>query len=536
MFGAATAQAAFPFVTTTSPTTYPIHWYQLKNNGMYLYAYDGQWTDVEASSTASTADAYLWCFVTTSSGKTLVFNKAKRQYMRNGYSFTDNMSNSNINYVQEGSGNTFYICFNAENTTFYLDYDVDNWLHSPSWKMHSFTAIEALVQEAPPTPEGQLSLNLEVFDDYCMLNAIYSGSEQYTITLNVNGRPVNNPYRITRNYRDQELDVVATVTFNDMDPIVNHSTIVVPALPAQEFTGHVEFEFTINENNCVINAYYVGPESYIFNFFVNGVQVDEPYTIPRTNVDQIINVKVRVEGTGKVPLEVERVFTIPKYEEPDLDLSFFISSISNSAIQAEGGGTYRYFFDKSPNTKWHLSMDTWEPFSIDLRSDKPFVPVGYFLTTGDDTQTHPNRNPKAWKLYGKVGTGDWDEEWELLASVTDGAAAGLGTSNMTEYEFQINGVNKEYRFIRFEVEELCGLEDDKYVFQLAELRMRGHAFKAVTGDVNCDGSVNAADVTALYSFILNHNTTYEATSDVNGDNSINAADVTAVYKIILGQQ
>ena len=55
-----------------------------------------------------------------------------------------------------------------------------------------------------------------------------------------------------------------------------------------------------------------------------------------------------------------------------------------------------------------------------------------------------------------------------------------------------------------------------------------------TGDVNCDGSVNAADVTALYSFILNGNKTYEATSDVNGDHSINAADVTAVYKIILG--
>ncbi len=56
----------------------------------------------------------------------------------------------------------------------------------------------------------------------------------------------------------------------------------------------------------------------------------------------------------------------------------------------------------------------------------------------------------------------------------------------------------------------------------------------LTGDVNCDGSVNAADVTALYANILNGDETYIATSDVNGDNSINAADVTAVYKIILG--
>ena len=56
------------------------------------------------------------------------------------------------------------------------------------------------------------------------------------------------------------------------------------------------------------------------------------------------------------------------------------------------------------------------------------------------------------------------------------------------------------------------------------------------GDVNCDGSVNAADVTALYGYILNGITTYEATSDVNGDGSINAADVTAVYKVILGSE
>jgi len=59
----------------------------------------------------------------------------------------------------------------------------------------------------------------------------------------------------------------------------------------------------------------------------------------------------------------------------------------------------------------------------------------------------------------------------------------------------------------------------------------------IVGDVNCDGVVNAADVTALYGYILMDNRTYESTSDVNGDGSINATDVTAVYNIILnGQQ
>ena len=52
-------------------------------------------------------------------------------------------------------------------------------------------------------------------------------------------------------------------------------------------------------------------------------------------------------------------------------------------------------------------------------------------------------------------------------------------------------------------------------------------------DVNWDEAVNAADVTALYNYILNGDNTFLETSDVNGDGSINAADVTAVYNIIL---
>lgn len=55
-----------------------------------------------------------------------------------------------------------------------------------------------------------------------------------------------------------------------------------------------------------------------------------------------------------------------------------------------------------------------------------------------------------------------------------------------------------------------------------------------TADVNCDNVVNAADVTALYSHILNGDNTFIDFYDVNGDGVINAADVTAVYNIILG--
>ena len=54
------------------------------------------------------------------------------------------------------------------------------------------------------------------------------------------------------------------------------------------------------------------------------------------------------------------------------------------------------------------------------------------------------------------------------------------------------------------------------------------------GDVNGDGTVTAADITALYDFMLNSDTTNLVNGDQNDDGEITAADVTAVYGILLG--
>ncbi|MBR5639171.1 MAG: hypothetical protein IKW83_05340 [Muribaculaceae bacterium] len=57
---------------------------------------------------------------------------------------------------------------------------------------------------------------------------------------------------------------------------------------------------------------------------------------------------------------------------------------------------------------------------------------------------------------------------------------------------------------------------------------------AVLGDVNGDGEVTAADVTALYDFMLTNDSSHIVNGDVNGDGNITAADITAVYDVLLG--
>lgn len=58
---------------------------------------------------------------------------------------------------------------------------------------------------------------------------------------------------------------------------------------------------------------------------------------------------------------------------------------------------------------------------------------------------------------------------------------------------------------------------------------------AIPGDVNGDGSVTSADVTALYNYLLNNDSSALVNPNQDGDEPITAGDITAVYNIILGQ-
>ena len=56
----------------------------------------------------------------------------------------------------------------------------------------------------------------------------------------------------------------------------------------------------------------------------------------------------------------------------------------------------------------------------------------------------------------------------------------------------------------------------------------------IPGDVNGDGTVTAADVTAIYDWLLNNDATNLINGDVNGDGNITAGDITEIYNILLG--
>lgn len=73
-----------------------------------------------------------------------------------------------------------------------------------------------------------------------------------------------------------------------------------------------------------------------------------------------------------------------------------------------------------------------------------------------------------------------------------------------------------------------------HVIYLKSLKAHYPIVSAVPGDVNGDGNATAADVTALYDYLLNNETTHLINGDQDQNGTITASDITAVYSILLG--
>ena len=72
---------ALPFVPTTDPAASTTKWYQIKTGAQYLYSNPLNWGDLTPSTTASTDDNYLWCFVGTETTGYTIYNRGAQYYM-----------------------------------------------------------------------------------------------------------------------------------------------------------------------------------------------------------------------------------------------------------------------------------------------------------------------------------------------------------------------------------------------------------------------------------------------------------------------
>lgn len=132
---------SLPFVTTTDPTSSTTKWYYLKTGDKYIYAHSDGIIDIDVTSIAGTTNEYFWCFVTASSNRIAMYNKANG-YLYLGMFFSPTPNNY-LNCIEEGNGDNFYIYYrDTNNNKFYLNYDETEGFWNNLAKQNSYTVEE----------------------------------------------------------------------------------------------------------------------------------------------------------------------------------------------------------------------------------------------------------------------------------------------------------------------------------------------------------------------------------------------------------
>lgn len=92
---------------------------------------------------------------------------------------------------------------------------------------------------------------------------------------------------------------------------------------------------------------------------------------------------------------------------------------------------YPKLLDNDTSTKWCIDP-VGGTIYIEFDATCPIAPTGYVLTTGNDTRSHPGRNPKSWIIKGRNST---SENWTVLATVSDG---NMPTESYASKTFSLN--------------------------------------------------------------------------------------------------
>ena len=145
----------------------------------------------------------------------------------------------------------------------------------------------------------------------------------------------------------------------------------------------------------------------------------------------------------------------------------------------QSGQNYDKLVDGTNNqagNKWCIVQpnDTWSNTAyIEFESATAFTPTKYIFTTGGDNTTYHGRNPKSWKIYGKLNSGD---SWTTLVDVTNNTT--MQDVDLQTYEFDLTNTTTPCKYFRFEVSAIR----NGGVFQLSELQFKGTPYSSSGGE------------------------------------------------------
>jgi len=340
-----------------------------------------------------------------------------------------------------------------------------------------------------------------------------------------------------------------TITIDEIEmpdgSVLSVNDTTISAMPGTislgSFGGYVVFGF----DHPVVNV----EGEYDIQIFGNGFQANNTTTSGGSSEPGIVMVSRDVNGNG-IPDDPWYELAGSEYNNPKTQKHFTITYYKPDDSQFGPLGMNQY----------HDQYIRWTCNSVDSLQEG-YIRKNYWHTQsywpqwaeGETLTFEGTKLP--CNAVDESGIGnywvqsffDWgyvdnrsDEHYGYGTNATNITAENLNKGFKIEWAVDGNGNPVELKKIDF-VKVYCAMlqdcgwlgETSTEVAGAVDLHPDAVA-EPEPGDVNGDGNVTAADVTALYNYMLNNDSSAVVNGDQNGDGNITSADVTAVYNILLG--
>ena len=185
------------------------------------------------------------------------------------------------------------------------------------------------------------------------------------------------------------------------------------------------------------------------------------------------------------------------------------SAVTYTAIDGTGGNygeNYTNIFDGKNSgtdfTKWCVQNATVGNPYVVIKASSTVMLKNYTFVTGNDTASHPGRNPKAWTVYG---SNDYNESaktgtWTAVHTVTNGE---MPSANFASKSFSVNS-NTPYKYFKIVITEIASTENNK-LFQLCGIELSGQVSDADVVYTPIDGTENTSNNSQNYDKLIDGN-------------------------------
>ena len=356
------------------------------------------------------------------------------------------------------------------------------------------------------------------------VNATKGGDDEATKALSLDGKRLNATWA-----QNEEVTVFNNTKKVPLDGTLKAQSDGSSTTLKGSLTGTIE-----NGDELILrfNSASYGSQSGTLDYIAANCDFAEA-SITVSSVDGENNVIPTTSTASFVNQQAIVKFILKDQDNNDLNVSnLTISAGSNRLVSASdfrvsktyytgytvdkgsgiAGGIEGYYklLDGDTGTKWCSNVKSDGVWYVEFHTASAVQVDGYKLTTGNDTQTYPGRNPKNWTLKAKVNSGD---AWTVIDTKTDNTDMPAANYSSVDFETDVRGM---YQYFRLEVSTVQSGDG----LQLSEMQLYGCSsweFFFRYGNVNVTPASATNELTVALNNQSGASDTYKLTS-IDGSN------------------